>query len=350
MCIYLGEQAGLTYHKREHIFPAAIGGIHMLEKGWVSDQANEFFSPLELHVFRKSFVNFVKAYEGPGERGYTGENPKKTPKTGISLGTDEKGEWFLGYVSYGKPYCIMQLHRKGEGSYKVFYSREAGNEFDFIKAMRAFNGKFVTIISKEFPKDEFIIGFHDKKYFVAASERNISMEQIQTELTAFLSAFDGEKKVTIKSGEENSQVELQLQMEETYSEERVFAKIALNVLANHKGKEYVEDSRFDEIKSFILGENLDNREMHLPKINLEKNIFPEKSHWCVFLQEDGRLLAIVCLYNMISHCIDLGVATDDLGKGTWPDGMICDWRNKKEYTFMEWMVEMAKYIAGDGEI
>ena len=43
MCIYLGEQAGLTYHKREHIFPAAIGGIHMLEKGWVSDQANEFF-------------------------------------------------------------------------------------------------------------------------------------------------------------------------------------------------------------------------------------------------------------------------------------------------------------------
>lgn len=42
-CIYYGNQEGLTYNKREHVFPASLGCKTMLPKGWVSDQANEFF-------------------------------------------------------------------------------------------------------------------------------------------------------------------------------------------------------------------------------------------------------------------------------------------------------------------
>ena len=45
MCIYYGDMPGLTYNKREHIFPAGLGGKAMLPKGYVSDQANELFSP-----------------------------------------------------------------------------------------------------------------------------------------------------------------------------------------------------------------------------------------------------------------------------------------------------------------
>ena len=43
-CIYYKDNAGLTFNKREHIFPKAIGGIERLEAGVVSDQANEFFA------------------------------------------------------------------------------------------------------------------------------------------------------------------------------------------------------------------------------------------------------------------------------------------------------------------
>lgn len=37
MCIYYGDILGLTYEKREHIFPAGMGGKIMLPKGYVSD-------------------------------------------------------------------------------------------------------------------------------------------------------------------------------------------------------------------------------------------------------------------------------------------------------------------------
>ena len=47
MCIYFGDTPGLTYKKREHIFPAGLGGTMTLPQGWVSDQANNFFSSME---------------------------------------------------------------------------------------------------------------------------------------------------------------------------------------------------------------------------------------------------------------------------------------------------------------
>ena len=43
-CIYYLNKENLTYNKKEHIFPATIGGIETLPVGYVSDQANEYFS------------------------------------------------------------------------------------------------------------------------------------------------------------------------------------------------------------------------------------------------------------------------------------------------------------------
>ena len=46
MCIFYGSNEKLTYNSQEHIFPATIGGIVKLPKGYVSDQANKYFSKL----------------------------------------------------------------------------------------------------------------------------------------------------------------------------------------------------------------------------------------------------------------------------------------------------------------
>lgn len=68
-CIYYGNQEGLTYNKREHVFPASLGCKTMLPKGWVSDQANELFSPMEEILTRRSLISTERALFGPGKRG-----------------------------------------------------------------------------------------------------------------------------------------------------------------------------------------------------------------------------------------------------------------------------------------
>ena len=56
-CIYYKNRMGLTFNKREHIFPKAIGGIERLDAGVVSDQANEFFANnLEVKTLRTSEI------------------------------------------------------------------------------------------------------------------------------------------------------------------------------------------------------------------------------------------------------------------------------------------------------
>lgn len=54
MCIYFSDQDDLTYKNQEHIFPAGLGGIGMLPRGYVSDQANALFSPLRAQNSIKS--------------------------------------------------------------------------------------------------------------------------------------------------------------------------------------------------------------------------------------------------------------------------------------------------------
>lgn len=65
-CIYYGNQEGLTYNKREHVFPASLGCKTMLPKGWVSDQANEFFSKMEDDFTHRSLIAMDRAFWGRG--------------------------------------------------------------------------------------------------------------------------------------------------------------------------------------------------------------------------------------------------------------------------------------------
>lgn len=53
-CIYLKKsEPDVRFTKREHVIPAGLGGIAKLSLGVVSDEANEYFSPLEMETLRK---------------------------------------------------------------------------------------------------------------------------------------------------------------------------------------------------------------------------------------------------------------------------------------------------------
>lgn len=78
-CIYNEkEEDQATFEKREHVFPAGIGGINMLNQGDVSDEINEFFSKLELQFMRESIIQIPRMFLGPGKRGSL--NKKKSKK------------------------------------------------------------------------------------------------------------------------------------------------------------------------------------------------------------------------------------------------------------------------------
>lgn len=65
LCIYYKNRIGLTFNKREHIFPKAIGGIERLDAGVVSDQANEFFANnLEVKTLRMSEIFIGRIVNG----------------------------------------------------------------------------------------------------------------------------------------------------------------------------------------------------------------------------------------------------------------------------------------------
>ena len=104
MCIYFGDTPDLTYKKREHIFPAGLGGTVTLPQGWVSDQANELFSSMEGELMHDSLLALDRYLFGPGDR------RGKASKSNVTVGVQDDGKVALSYLSMGKPHLIDQVY------------------------------------------------------------------------------------------------------------------------------------------------------------------------------------------------------------------------------------------------
>lgn len=190
MCIYYVDRKDLTYDSQEHIFPAAIGGIAVLPKGYVSDQANNDFSAMELITFTQSAVSLSRTFEGPGKRG--SKNPKG--KHNICLMTGLKSsEKVLGLIFMGTPHLIPQVRfntQNGEAHYTRNPVDEKGFEKMF-KAFESFGGKYVDLQEKELQEHQILIGVNDKNIFVAHNENFIvTNEKLQEIFSAFRDNFD----------------------------------------------------------------------------------------------------------------------------------------------------------------
>ena len=123
---------------------------------------------------------------------------------------------------------------------------------------------------------------------------------------------------------------------------RVFGKIAFNVLSDIKGKDYVLDSDFDKFRNWLMGDEDKDYAGFLPEFE-SKTYFPENSHWCVFYNVRGDLWATVGLYNTFTRSMNI-----TKGRGidfNFADGMICDWKNEREYRLLEYLSHMSENIA-----
>lgn len=336
MCIYFGHRQDLTYTKQEHVFPAGLGGIKMLSKGVVSDQANELFSPLELKLMRTSIISTERMLSGPGKRGSL--SPKDATKSNINVGLKDDGTLALCYIAEGKPYCIPQFHihknqvavavPNGDGDEGELFKR-------FITSLGIFKDKFVHLQSEHIAQDEIIVGCSDKHYYVATSSERPSSEKVKSLISYFVNHFE-------MSGIEKSvhHTQQSFLIEENSDTARIYAKTAMNTLALLKGENYVRNHSFDEIREWIVKGGPNSKFVFLPHIQSERSddiskIVPKQAHWCIFSNVDGCLETIVCFYNHVSRRFSIGKLPDETTFDT--DGFICDWKNRQEYTLLQYI-------------
>jgi len=103
-CIYLNEtDSTQKFEKEEHIFPAGIGGIQKLPKGYVSDYVNGIvFSKMELGVMRESILAIPRMFEGPGKRGSLSNKNQSKSKISTFTFNNEQNKISLGYIKKGE--------------------------------------------------------------------------------------------------------------------------------------------------------------------------------------------------------------------------------------------------------
>lgn len=331
MCIYYGNQNGLTYSTKEHIFPAGLGGNKMLPIGYVSDQANALFSPMESVLMHDSLIALDRSLFGPGKRGSL--SPQKASSSNVVISKEDTGKLVFSYTSQGTPYIIPQYYR---GDNKLVFSANPNDGIDgfnqFIEKLRQFNGKYKLIISNDVPENHILVACFKGKYYIGTSNSQIEVKYIEKEIKFAISQF---KIGDIKHGMPH--VKQDHAFTENSDIARVYAKTALNVLANFQGEAFVKQPLFNDIRNWIIRIPDCKDFFHRPKTDT-KTYFPEKSHWCVIQVIDNYLVGVVGFYN--SHVRTFNLCEYSHCDFVYPIGMVCDWQNNKEYTLMEWIVSM----------
>ena len=344
-CIYLKKtDQELTFDAEEHIFPAGIGGITKLKLGMVSDEFNtKIFSPIELDFMRNSPISIPRQIQGPGKRGSLSE--KKATKSNVHvLYKNGNEEAALGYLSLGHPYLIPQIKIINKKEVHISFDKNEGDYLQqitkFINELKVFNNQYTTILDKDLPIDDILIGFYNGKWYLA--KNNNCPEPVLSEFISHIVSEIDEKKHQIKydSSLVTCHQKMTFNMENVY---RVIAKIVFNFLAHSKGTDFVLQECFDPIREWIVkgGENRFVADVDQNKTGaiFQKQIFPKYSHWLGITKVNNKLIGNICLYGSYQYAVMLS----DSFMGNYEcDGLICDWQLRREFRLIDFISNICK--------
>lgn len=338
MCIYFGDEDGLTYQTQEHIIPAALGCCTKLDKGTVSDKANSYFSPIERNVIEHSFLLVPRIIIGPGKRGKL--SPKYATTSKVSE-IEHGGDKCLGYMKGNKAYLLSQFIVDKDNKIYFVYQKDGAinvnSEMDeLMKCISAVKDKFVSVnMHTEKSGSVYITLFKDKVH--VGYDGKIPPERINEVKALFANSIiaGDNRNVT-------AQVKLNLVVEENFvSICKVVAKTAINTLAYIMGEKYIRDSAdFDKLIDMIFSDDEKiltrvfgvadalemKRTMHLK----------EEQHACLLMSECNSIKAVVFFYE---RCFEVILCDGQLSnKFPYPlEGIVCDWKNRKDYKYLYYL-------------
>lgn len=350
MCIYYTDRNDLTYGSGEHIIPAGLGGIKKLPDDVVSMEFNKDISVLETWFLRDSIINAVRQVVGPGSRGKMG--PKHESKSKVHLLEDlpGAGELAVGYIKKGKPRLITYFSFDSI-SQALNYGMENTPGLDVARAIESLamvldkplELKIKTIIDNRLSASIVYLGHQkgiDSKFdtFYFKNAEN-TMEAVDLPYVLLAHSFRNSQGAQ-QAKESKVKSSQTLNWKEDYL--RVFAKVCFNFLADIKGKAYALQPCFDPIRKWIAAGGA-NHFAQLLKVDMEllKEMdiaWPDYAHIVLLIPEGGKLYGVCSFYK--SYTVQV-VLTDNLPAHFSMDGLICDWRARKEYRFAQYVLQNA---------
>lgn len=352
-CIYLYKQdSNLTYDSAEHIIPAGLGGIKKLPKGYVSDQANNFFSKIEKKALRYSFLTGNRLRHGPGKRGNQKVRKEKMPA--ITLLKEEKINGSkLGYIFMGSSYIIPQISCMFNclsGELKVDFIGDDFENNDFFEYFVTFKTKLVEFLlnkertftfigNNEKSNGSFYIGLHKNKWYISSNSPSFKLDNyINIILNYFIiNSIKSPRKISNNIIHNTSKSEFNYTYPIDITDMSffyLFLKIAFNSLAYLLGQEVALSSSFDDIRQDIINcENFDNyiipdsvcRELFENYVNN----FENNEHYVFIVSKGTALYSYVSLYNEWHSYM---VLSNNYQGEHIVSGFICDWKSKNEYS------------------
>ncbi|MBD8115057.1 hypothetical protein [Priestia megaterium] len=341
-CIYLkGTETELLFESQEHIFPAGIGGIQKLPLEYVSHNANNAFSALELGFMRNSIIMLPRQFYGPGKRGNL--SPKKASKSTVSLMTAVSAPESIefGYMSLGKPYSIAQIKiNVSTGKCGMMFDQSFGDAStqiqNFISKLGDYNNKYSLYEDERFSPDEFILGYQDNRWHLGLSNLKL-IPEIQGYIKRLLDQTSFDNQVP-QYGQSQPKVEQTIQMNNDFF--RVCAKIIFNYLAYIKGRDFVLQEKFDLIRNWIVKGGEQSFATLSGKEQILKNYFssincPEKAHKLLILQNGSYLLGVISFYGGFETIVQL---SDNYQEYFEAEGFICNWEEREEYSLKDFLI------------
>ncbi|MFB6434222.1 hypothetical protein [Bacillus thuringiensis] len=346
-CIYLKDsKQQLSFDSEEHIFPAGLGGIRKLPKGYVSDECNNFFSGMETEFMRRSPLAIPRQFVGPGKRGKL--NEKYATKSDISLMSDENSPIGIefGYISLGKPYSIPQFKIRLEGKMQFISDQSFGDATaqynNLMDKLEKFNNRYTIYEDERIDENSFLIGYESKenKWHIAFHKKDHGIN-VNEWIERVIKSKKNINNDDIEYGKMQPKV-IQSMKIDLIDFHRVYAKIAFNFLAELTNQEFVLDAQFDPIRNWILhgGENefvtlTGNGENFKSISNLIP--VPKSSHLVMIIQNRNHLFATISFYG---GQFEVSVLLSDRFDGVFEqDGFICDWENRQEFRIFEYMLK-----------
>lgn len=326
----------MNYKQQEHIFSSFLGGQKMLKKGIVSDEANHLLSQLEDELAHKSILQIPRAFMGPGKR-----NTNKLNSVVVyPLKNEQRNLWELGYLFLGKAHLIPHICVWGD---KFVFSCDDDDAENvkvetqkFLQQLEKFPAsRYTTIRLPIEDQNFFLLGYFKNRWYLYSG--NITITEIYKKVEAIINSSD-----LINIQKRRLKPQFYGEIQTTEKTERAYAKIAFNVLADLYGEDYVKHANFDEFRNWIIEGSGNIRRSYTKNVSVEdvnyitENLnLPIDSHWCILTIANNKICAIISLYSKTFRMVEMGEKTSN--DYFHVNGMVCDWKNKKEYTLIEWL-------------
>lgn len=345
MCIYYHGREGLTYGSEEHVISAGLGGIAKLPIEYVSKEFNNEMSNFERDLMKLSPISLPRQIWGPGKRGSLADSKQSKSEIHVMIDKDEFKRPSLGYVQQGRPKQLTHivldlatgavsigLQKTEHGNIKT-HLHELADHLDHVKELHV-----KVIRDKNLSEKKLILGCEVGKekgrvlYLAVSETSEISIDSIPlSALSAQLRHING------PHDNYNGHVQSHQGITISHNHFRVMAKMCMNFLAYWQGDSIVRSQNFADTRDWIANGKAIPELVLLKDEDLQhlKETFPTPldAHLVVVTQKDSEVFGYCILYGMYGIQIKLGTGIAvPMGK----DGLICDWRNHKEYRLSEW--------------